>query len=146
MGKYEGAELTAILAVAQALEQRSLTEFETVLASHQAQLEDPVIQHHMTDLNETLLEQNLLRIVEPFSRVEVEHVAKLIKLPLDRVQAKLSEMILDKKLLGTLDQGQGALLLYDQDEMNGLYGSTLTSIKNTQEVLDSLYKKAMRVI
>merc|ERR1711904_605306 len=102
----------------QALEQRSLTEFESVLAKHQADLDDPVIQHHMTDLNETLLEQNLLRIVEPFSRVEVEHVAKLIKLPLDRVQAKLSEMILDKKMLGTLDQGQGALLLYDEDEKN----------------------------
>jgi 26S proteasome regulatory subunit N6 len=144
--KYEGAELTAILAVAQALEQRSLTEFESVLKTHRAHLDDSVIQHHMSDLNESILEENLLRIVEPFSKVEVEHVAKLIKLPLDRVQAKLSEMILDKKLLGTLDQGQGALLLYDQDEMNGLYGSTLTSIKNTQEVLDSLYKKAMRVI
>ena len=33
-----------------------------------------------------------------------------------------------------LAHAQGALLLYDQDEMNGLYGSTLTSIKNTQEV------------
>ena len=32
--KYEGAELTAILAVAQALEQRSLTEFESVLKTH----------------------------------------------------------------------------------------------------------------
>jgi 26S proteasome regulatory subunit N6 len=144
--KYEGPELAAILAVAQALEQRSLTEFEKVLGIHQAELNDPVIQHHMSDLNETLLEQNLLRIVEPFSKVEVDHVAKLIKLPLDRVQGKLSEMILDKKLLGTLDQGQGALLLYDQDETNKLYGSALTSIKNTQEVLDSLYKKAMKVI
>jgi 26S proteasome regulatory subunit N6 len=132
--KYEGPELAAILAVAQ------------VLGIHQAELNDPVIQHHMSDLNETLLEQNLLRIVEPFSKVEVDHVAKLIKLPLDRVQGKLSEMILDKKLLGTLDQGQGALLLYDQDETNKLYGSALTSIKNTQEVLDSLYKKAMKVI
>merc|ERR1719399_819630 len=144
--KYQGPDLDMILAVAKALEARSLTEFEGVLGKYQAQLQDPILMHHLTDLNETLLEQNLLRIVEPFSKVEVEHVAKLIKLPFDRVQAKLSEMILDKKLLGTLDQGQGALLLYDQDEINGLYGSALTSIKNTQEVLDSLYKKAMRVV
>jgi 26S proteasome regulatory subunit N6 len=143
--KYSGVELDGILAVAATLEQRSLTEFEKVLGIHKTLLQDPVLKHHMSDLNETLLEQNLLRIVEPFSRVEVSHVAHLIKLPEARVQSKLSEMILDKKMLGTLDQGQGALLLYDEDATNELYGSTLTSIKNTQEVLDSLYKKALRV-
>merc|ERR1712139_705780 len=108
---------------------RSLTEFESVLGVHQAHLDDPVIKHHITDLNETLLEQNLLRIVEPFSRVEVAH---LIKLPLERVHVKLSEMILDGKLKGTLDQGQGVLILYEEQSVNGIYANSLASIKNTQ--------------
>jgi 26S proteasome regulatory subunit N6 len=143
--KYQGPDLDMILAVAKALEARSLTEFEGVLGKYQAQLQDPVLMHHLTALNETLLEQNLLRIVEPFSRVEVTHVAHLIKLPLDRVQTKLSEMILDQKLRGTLDQGQGVLILYEASEVNGIYSNSLASIKNTQAVLDVLCKKAVLV-
>ena len=61
-------------------------------------------------------------------------MAHLIKLPLDRVQTKLSEMILDQKLRGTLDQGQGVLILYEASEVNGIYSNSLASIKNTQAV------------
>lgn len=143
--KFQGVELDAILAVARALEQRSLTEFESVLSKYGEQLSDPIMFHHITNLNETLLEQNLLRIIEPFSRVEVSHVAHLIKLPLDRVHAKLSEMILDRKLRGTLDQGQGVLILYEDDAVNGIYANSIASIKNTQAVLDVLCKKALLV-
>jgi 26S proteasome regulatory subunit N6 len=72
--------------------------------------QDPVISHHVRELNERLIEQNLCRIVEPYSRVEIEHVAKLAKLPIERVHSKLGDMILDKKLNATLDQGIGALM------------------------------------
>merc|ERR1712048_651979 len=117
-----------------------------VLAEYSAQIdEDPIIHHHLDDLNETLLEQNILRILEPFSRVEIAHVAELIELPLERTQAKLREMILDQQLNGTLDQGIGVLIVFEKEEMRSTYGNALKTIKNTSEVLDTLYGMAKQV-
>jgi len=144
--KYVGPEIDAMAAVAQTLEARSLKKFEAVLEQHKDQLaEDPIIHTHLSDLNETLLEQNIVRILEPFSRVEITHVAELIELPLQRTQAKLSEMILDQKLNGTLDQGAGVLIVFEQEQVSATYDTALKTIKNTSEVLDTLYDQAKQL-
>jgi 26S proteasome regulatory subunit N6 len=49
---------------------------------------DPIISSHLSSLYETLLEQNLARIIEPFSRVEILHLAELIQLPAATVETK----------------------------------------------------------
>jgi len=144
--KYTVAEIEAMTAVAKAHEDRSLKKFEFVLEQHKAFLaEDPIIKFHLSDLNETLLEQNIVRILEPFSRVEIAHVAELIELPLQRTQSKLREMILDQKLNGTLDQGIGVLIVFEQEEVKSTYDNALKTIKNTSEVLDTLYGMAKQV-
>lgn len=144
--KYAGVEIDAMAAVAAAHQERSLKKFEAVLEQYKAQLgNDPIVSFHLTDLDETLLEQNILRILEPFSRVEISHVAELIELPLLRTLNKLREMILDKKLNGTLDQGVGVLIVYDEEKIRSTYDDSLKTIKNTAEVLDTLYGMAQQL-
>jgi 26S proteasome regulatory subunit N6 len=55
-----------------------------------------------------------MKIVKPYSRVEISHIAELVNLPTNVVQSKLSEMILDKKFEGTLDQGNGCLIIFEE--------------------------------
>jgi 26S proteasome regulatory subunit N6 len=56
---------------------------------------DPIIRTHFTALYDNLLEQNLLRIVEPFSCVEVVHVAALVGLPFAEIEFKYYALEID---------------------------------------------------
>nr|TKR74399.1 vesicle transport v-SNARE 12-like isoform X1 [Populus alba] len=127
-------------AVADAHAKRSLKLFETALRDFKAQLEeDPIVHRHLSSLYDTLLEQNLCRLIEPFSRVEIAHIADLIELPIDHVEKKLSQMILDKKFAGTLDQGAGCLVIFEDLKTDAIYPATLETISNIGKVVDSLY-------
>lgn len=105
--RYSGADIEAMKAVASAHQNRNLQEFETALATYTAGslnasarcdiathcqlLElngDPIIRSQLAALYDTLLEQNLVRIIEPFSRVEISHIAEVVKLPTQQVENK----------------------------------------------------------
>ncbi|KAI5352732.1 hypothetical protein L3X38_005624 [Prunus dulcis] len=145
--QYVGPELDAMKAVADAHSKRSLKLFETALRDFKAQLEeDPIVHRHLSSLYDTLLEQNLCRLIEPFSRVEIAHIAELIELPIDHVEKKLSQMILDKKFAGTLDQGAGCLIIFDDPKTDAIYPATLETISNIGKVVDSLYVRSAKIM
>lgn len=48
-----------------------------------------------------MLEKDLCRIIEPYSYVQIDHIARKIGLDKDKVEKKLSQMILDKKFSGS---------------------------------------------
>lgn len=111
--KYAGPDIEAMKAVAQAAHKRSLADFQQVVKQYKHELEDDVIvRAHLGTLYENMLEQNLCRIIEPYSRVQVDYIAKTIKLPILQVEKKLSQMILDAKFHGILDQGEGINFLF----------------------------------
>lgn len=76
-------------AVARAHQTRDLAAFEQTLRDYREELSsDPTIRSHLAALYDTLLEQNLLRIVEPYSVVEIEYVAQQVGQGRQDVEAK----------------------------------------------------------
>ncbi|NXT28831.1 PSD11 ATPase, partial [Syrrhaptes paradoxus] len=70
--RYAGRQTEALKCVAQASKNRSLADFEKALTDYKVELrDDPIINTHLAKLCDNLLEQNLIRVIEPFSRVQV---------------------------------------------------------------------------
>ncbi|KAJ3529337.1 hypothetical protein NMY22_g9039 [Coprinellus aureogranulatus] len=106
---------------------------------------DPTIRSHLASLYDNLLEQNLLRIIEPYSTVEIEYVAELVGQERQGVEAKLSQMILDKVFHGVLDQGRGCLLVFDEPEVDNAYGAAIETLEEVGKVVQSLYAKSVQI-
>jgi 26S proteasome regulatory subunit N6 len=144
--KNPGPHLDAMRSIAEAHKQRSLKQFQQALVDFKHELvDDPIIEHHLATLYEELLEQNILRLVEPFTRVEISHVAELMEMPMEKIEPKLSEMILDKKLNGILDHGAGCLIVFEEEESDKTYEHALGTIKELSSVVDQLSKKAQKL-
>lgn len=141
--KYQSTDIDAMKAIAVAYSNRSLKEFEAALVKYTAELKaDPIIKNHFNSLYDNLLEQNLLKIIESYSCVELSHISKIIGLNLQQVEGKLSQMILDKVFYGVLDQGNGWLIIYDEPKKDATYEASLDLVKNLSGAVDLLYEKA----
>lgn len=139
-------DVESMRVVARAHQNRNLADFEKALKDYQKELSsDPTIRTHLSALYDTLLEQNLLRIVEPYSTVDIEYVAQQVGQGRQAVELKLSQMILDKVLHGVLDQGRGCLLIFDVPEIDNSYGAAIQTLEQIGKVVDSLYAKSVKI-
>jgi 26S proteasome regulatory subunit N6 len=147
--KYAGRDLEAMAAIARAATDRSLVTYEKVLAEYAGELQsDLLIKHHLFVLQEQLLESNLIRIMEPYSCVELDHISRLMDLPLPTVEKKLSQMILDGKFQGILDQGKGQLIIYEESEKDKAMEKGLQVLESMDQVVTTLFErsKALRTL
>ncbi|KAK4498192.1 hypothetical protein PRZ48_010849 [Zasmidium cellare] len=138
--RYAGKNLDAMKAVARAHNNRSLEEYEQALHAYRYELgSDRFIASHLRRLYDSMLEQNLIKVIEPFSRVEISHVAQVVGLDVGQVERKLSQMILDRVIVGVLDQGKGVLEIFDQGQPDEGYDAALKTIEKLGSVVDVLY-------
>ena len=144
--KYTGRELEAMRAIATAAKKRSLADFNNVFAEYAKELQgDPIVEKHFNSLSDSMLEKDLCRIIEPYSYVQIAHVSSSINLSQEKVEKKLAQMILDKKLSGSLHQENGMLIVYDVEEPDPTYQYALETIHAMGEVVDALYVRGKKI-
>lgn len=84
--KYNGGDLDAMKAIAAAAQKRSLKDFQAAFGAFPQELQmDPVVRKHFHSLSERMLEKDLCRIIEPYSFVQIDHVAKQIGIDRSKV-------------------------------------------------------------
>lgn len=140
--KYAGRDVAALQAIAAAATSRNLKEYEQVLQDYPELHQDLLIKHHLAVLQSNLLESNLLRVIEPYDCVELDFVAKSMDMPLVQIERKLSQMILDGKLQGILDQGAGHLIVYEKLAHDTAMEKGLQVIANMDDVVSALFARS----
>merc|ERR1711971_348912 len=144
--KYSGTDIEPMKLVAQASKKRSLADFQTTVGKYSKELKgDKIVARHLDTLYQTMLEQNLCRIIEPYSRVQVKFVAEKIDLPEPEVEKKLSQMILDKKFQGILDQETRVLIIFEASERDETYDNVIETVGAMSKVVDRLYQAAQKL-
>ncbi|VDD87642.1 unnamed protein product [Enterobius vermicularis] len=144
--KYSGSDLEAMKAIAEAAKKRSLADFNQSFGSFRQELQcDAVVKKHFNSLSDSMLEKDLCRIIEPYSYVQIDHIASKIGLDRDKVEKKLSQMILDKKFSGSLHQGDGMLIVYDVAPVDMTYRAAVDTIRAMGEVVDALYQRVSKL-
>jgi 26S proteasome regulatory subunit N6 len=136
-------DLEAMSEIASAAKAKSLESFRKVTKEYSEHLRsDPLIDHNLDILYDKMLESNLLRIIHPYNVVEIEHIAKLINMTQAQVVQKLSQMVLDQKLSGILDEGRGQLIIYDTSSEDASFSRSLEIIGNLGSVVEALFHRA----
>lgn len=145
--KYSGPGLEAMKAVAEAAKKGSLADFTAAFGRDFSEelRHDPVVKKHFSALRDSMLEKNLLRIITPYSRVQMDYVAEKMGLERAPVERKLSQMILDGSIDGILDQGQHVLVLFPNRHPDSLYDTSLKHLKALDSLLDSLHQLANKL-
>ena len=142
VGIQRSSEIKTMMKIARASEEKSLHQLNKVINECRADLDaDPVISSNVKNLIDSLEEQHLLRIVRPYSAVQLTRIAELIHLDVEQVEAKLVQMILDHKLKASINQADGILNIFDDEEANELLVQSIELIKNIDGVVDALYNR-----
>ncbi|XBW35090.1 hypothetical protein QEN19_000652 [Hanseniaspora menglaensis] len=137
----ETKELNFIKDVVKAYNDNSLLEFNKILSNNNI-VQDQLILSHLTILYDILLTKNLIKIIEPFDCIEVQHISNLIGMPYKDIELKVSQLILDGKIIGKLNQDLGYLYIYDNVKEDTIYEQGAVLINELNQVLDKLYEKA----
>ena len=138
---YYGKEVEALRSIEAAVKEKSIKLLKENIEKNKEYFKDPIINYHINNLQNDLLEKNLIKIIKPYSVVEIDFVAKSIGLEYQDVLNKLRQMILDKKINGILDQGKGSLIIYELEASNPYLGKSIETFKNLEKVVEALDKK-----
>ena len=143
----DNINVVALNEIAKAYEKRNIDEYNRNIEKYQNELmNDEFVKENLEMLYNELLQENICRILEPYSCIELEHIAKMIKLDVKQIEKIIRLMIIEDKINGIIDQNRGILILYEDINSNRILSNGVELIGELNKLVDTLSEKAVKVI
>jgi len=105
-------EIVAMTNLVDAFHSNNIKKFERILDKNEGKvMDDEFIREYTSDLRRTIRKQVLLQVVQPYTRISLQALAKELNgISIEDVESLLVPLILDGKLQGRIDQVEGILV------------------------------------
>ncbi|CAG8528854.1 39992_t:CDS:10 [Gigaspora margarita] len=98
-------QIVAMTNLVSAYQRKEIREFEKILKDNRATImDDPFIRTYIDDVLKNIRTQVLLRLIKPYTRIEIPFVSKQLNIPAQDVEDLLVGLVLDQKIKGCIDQ------------------------------------------
>lgn len=132
--------------ILEAYKNKDLVALQKIRSEHRPAIQqDQIISNQIRSLYTALLEKNIIKLTKPYTRVQLAYLSAKLGVSVRDLDQKISEMILDGKMNGTLDQGQGNLILFDSTENDPIYTHSAQVLDNMNLVLNSLFERSKKL-
>ncbi|WVR06257.1 hypothetical protein IAU60_003287 [Kwoniella sp. DSM 27419] len=105
-------QITAMTSLVTAYQRRDVQDAEKILKANRATItSDPFINYFVDDLLRSLRTQFIIDYIRPYTRMELDSLAKTLNIGRSDVEDLVVSLILDDKIKGKIDQVNGLLVL-----------------------------------
>lgn len=138
--------IKAMEALAVVYQTRQYKALDELLAKFPEELaQDTLIVDQLELLKSNLLEHSIKRIIEAYTRIDLDYIAKQLALDRAMIEAKISNLILDEKLSAQLDHQYGDVIIIQHLERDELLDKANETLAEMGLVVDKLGKRLHKI-
>ncbi|KAH7644367.1 COP9 signalosome complex subunit 2 alien [Dermatophagoides farinae] len=106
------SEILAMTNLVNAYQNNDIHEFEKIIRQNRRTImDDPFIKEHIEDLMCNIRTQVLIKLIKPYTRIQIPFIAKELNIDVSDVESLLVSCILDNVIKGRIDQVNQVLVL-----------------------------------
>jgi 26S proteasome regulatory subunit N6 len=111
-----------LMEISKACQDRNLRKYSNIIIQNKSIIDnDDFLKTHLEYLYGILLEKNVLKLIEPYSVVYIEYIAKKLSFDVSELEKIIRKMILDKSINGILNHSDMSLII-SEDKPVEKYG------------------------
>lgn len=129
-----------LLEISKACQDRSLKRYSDLILQNKTVVEsDDFLKTHLEYLYDILLEKNILKLIEPYSIVYIDYIAKKLSFSVEEIEKRLRKMILDGNIKGILNHSDMSLVVFEEKKEKKYDRECLKAIEALEKIISITY-------